>query len=132
MKANFALITTCLIALLSATPLAANLPGQDPAIEVCSFPIYKSREVDRKVKILVKPEPKFSRQDRQEHASERIVLTAVLCGSGEVTQIRVKSGLSDSANTKAIEAARKIKFIPGEKDGNKISQSLILEYHVQN
>jgi hypothetical protein len=132
MKTCFALIAAFfIITLLADTFLQAQQPAQDPANENCAFPIFKGSEVDRKLKILAKPEPEFSKQDRRELASEKILLTAVFCGSGEVTKVRVKSGLSDSLNTKAIEAARKIRFIPGEKDGNKVSQWLVLVYHIQ-
>jgi hypothetical protein len=132
MKMSFALVVAFfVITLLPNSSLQAQQPAQDPANENCAFPIYKGSEVDRKLKILAKPEPEFSRQDRREHASQKIVLTAVFCGSGVVTKIRVKSGLSDGLNAKAIEAARKIRFIPGEKDGNKVSQWLTLVYYIQ-
>lgn len=132
MKTSFALIAAFfVIPLLPNSSLQAQQPAQDPGNENCAVPIFKGSEVDRKLKILAKPEPEFSRQDRREHASEKILLTAVFCGSGEVTKVRVKSGLSDNLNAKAIEAARKIRFIPGEKDGNKVSQWLILVYYIQ-
>jgi hypothetical protein len=132
MKTCFALIAALFVITLFPNPsLQAQQPAQDPANENCTVPIFKGSEVDRKLKILAKPEPEFSTQDRRDHASEKIVLTAVFCGTGEVTKIRVKSGLSDSLNAKAIEAARKIKFIPGEKDGNKVSQWLTLVYYIQ-
>ncbi|MGH9881677.1 MAG: hypothetical protein ACRD6N_09605 [Pyrinomonadaceae bacterium] len=114
-----------------AAPLQAQQPGQASADEQCAFPIMRGNEVDKKLKILAKPEPAFSREDRRKYAREVIILTAVFCGSGEVMKIKVKSGLADDVDAKAIEAAKKIQFIPGEKDGKKVSQVLILEYHVR-
>jgi Gram-negative bacterial TonB protein C-terminal len=131
MKASFPFIATLLlITLPSSVALVAQQPAQDTDNEKCAFPTYKGSEVDRKLKILAKPEPEFSREERRKHAYEKIILIALFCGSGEVTKIRVKTGLSDSVDAKAIEAARKIRFIPGEKDGKKVSQWLILEYHI--
>jgi hypothetical protein len=118
------------ITLLPNGLLLAKLPRQAPADQSCGYPIYKGREVDRKLKILGKPEPDFSAQERREHARQSVVLTALFCGSGEVVKIEIKNGVSDSIDAKAIEAARRIRFIPAEKDGNKVSQSLIIEYRV--
>lgn len=119
------------IALLQTTPLIARQLGQDPGDQKCDFPAYTGRDIDKKLRILDKPEPDFSAQERRHHANQKIILTTVFCGSGAVTKIRVKSGISDRVNAKAIEAARKIRFLPGEKDGKKVSQWLIVEYHVQ-
>ena len=120
-----------MITLLPNAAGIAQQTGQVPEDEKCEYPIFKGKEVDKKLRILGKPEPDFSAQERREHFHEKIVLTTVFCGSGEVTKIKVKSGLSDRLNAKAIEAARKIRFTPGEKDGKKVSQWLIVEYLVQ-
>ena len=123
-------LTFFAIALLSNATLLAQQPGQVPGDQKCDFPIFKGNEVDKKLRILDKPEPKFSARERWEHDRERVILTTVFCGSGEVTKIRVKNGVSDSVDAKAIEAARKIRFTPGEKDGKKVSQWLIVEYRI--
>ena len=111
--------------------LLAQQPGQMPGDQKCDFPTYKGTEIDKKLRILEKPEPKFSSRERWEHARERVILITVFCRSGEVTKIRVKTGVSDSVDAKAIEAARKIRFTPGEKDGKKVSQWLTVEYYIQ-
>ena len=119
------------ITLLPNETRMAQQTGQVSDDQKCEYPIFKGSEVDKKLRILSKPEPDFSAQERQEHAHERIVLTTLFCGSGEITKIRVKSGLSDRVDAKAIEAVRKIRFTPGEKDGKKVSQWLIVEYLIQ-
>ena len=119
------------ITLLPNEPRMAQQPGQVSDDQKCEYPIYKGNEVNKKLRILGKPEPDFSAQERRERFHEKIILTTVFCGSGEVTKIRVKSGLSDRLDAKAIEAARKIRFTPGEKDGKKVSQWLIVEYLIQ-
>src|SRR5216683_71928 len=85
------------ITLLPNEPRMAQQPGQADD-QKCEYPIYKGNEVDKKLRILGKPEPDFTAQERREHFHERIILTTVFCGSGEVTKIRVKSGLSDRVN----------------------------------
>jgi len=108
----------------------AQQPSQIPDPDSCTIPIHNSRDVDRKLKILAKPEPEYSQEDRRKHASGVIILEAVFCGSGKVTDIKVKQGLSDSLNEKAIEAAKKIQFRPAEKDSQKVSQRLFVKYFV--
>ena len=130
MKSLIIIAVFLVITVVSNTPASAQQTEQNRAVEDCAFPLHKSSEVDRKLRILSKPEPAFSRHERNLNARARIMLTAIFCGSGEVTNIRVKSGLSDSVNAKAIEAARKIRFVPGEKDGQRVSQLLTLVYYV--
>ncbi len=60
-----------------------------------------------------------------------ITLGAILCGSGKVTDIGVSQGIEDGLNQKAIEAARRIQFMPAEKDGNKVSRFVTLKYFVR-
>jgi TonB family protein len=86
--------------------------------------------MDRKAKILAKPDPDYDKADRRTFAGEVVTLHAILCGSGEVTDIKVKSGPADSVNAKAFEAARKIRFVPAEKDGEKASTIVVLLYRV--
>jgi hypothetical protein len=119
------------ITLLPNETRMAQQTGQAPDNQKCEYPVYKGSEVDKRLRILDKPEPDFSAQERQEHAHEKIILTTLFCGSGEVMKIRVKSGISDRVDAKAIEAVRKIRFTPGEKDGKKVSQWLIVEYLLQ-
>jgi len=52
-----------------------------------------------------------------------VVLTAVFCKSGRVTDIRVIEGLPYGVTEQAIEAARQTQFTPAEKDGQPVSQA---------
>jgi TonB family protein len=121
-----------IVAVMTAA-LGSLVTAQQPvpkSSDECSIATYSAKEVDHRVRILAKPEPAYAKQDRRKHWPGVIVLSAVFCGSGEVTGVKVKSGMSDGLNEKAIEAARKIRFIPAEKDGQKVSQVLILKYVV--
>jgi hypothetical protein len=118
------------ITLLASGPLLAQLPGEDPDNQTCDFPVYSGKTLDRQIKILDKPAPDFSSKERQEHGRQGVVLTALFCGSGKVVKITVKNPVSDSIDAKAIEAAKIIRFVPAEQDGNKVSRWLTLEYWV--
>jgi hypothetical protein len=109
----------------------AQQPAQEPKDRECTIPAYNGKQLDQKPKILAKPEPKFSLEERRRYNGQVITLGALLCGSGKVTDIEVKEGVGDGANEKTIEAARMIKFTPGEKDGNKVSRFVVLKYFVK-
>lgn len=125
--------STCLsvLTVMFAAAALAQTPTPTPGSTECSFQILRGSEVDKKVKIRNKPEPHFTTRDREKHKSQVITLTAVFCGSGAVTNIRVTKGLSDAMDEEAIKAARKIQFTPAEKNGQKVSQVLGVAYLVR-
>ena len=118
--------------MLSAAFASAQQPPPKPETPECSFAVYSGKQVDKKVRILAKPEPRYDSNDLRKSPPGTIVLRAVFCGSGQVTDIKLQSGLADGLNEKAIEAARRIRFIPAEKDGHKVSQLLIVNYFVKS
>jgi TonB family protein len=113
-----------------ASLVTAQQPVSKNESPECSITTYSGKQVDKKVRILAKPEPRYDKKDLKKSAPGEIVLKAVFCGSGEVTDIKVQSGPSDGLNEKAVEAAKKIRFEPAEKDGAKVSQVLIVKYLV--
>ena len=56
-------------------------------------------------------------------------MQAVFSENGYVTDITVVRGLKDGLDENAIEAARNIRFFPAEKDGQRVSQRMLLEYN---
>lgn len=110
--------------------VTAQQPVQKTETTECSVAIYSGKQVDKKVRVLAKPEPEYDKRALQKSAPGAIVLRAIFCGSGKITDIKLQRGLSDSLDEKAVEAARKIRFIPAEKDGQRVSQMLIIEYYV--
>jgi TonB family protein len=119
-----------LVTVLVSSLAMAQQPNQSTDDDRCAVQVFKGNEVDQKLKILAKPEPDYTKADRRKFSYGVVVLRAVFCGSGKVTDIKVKSGLSDDLNAKTIEAARRIQFVPAKKDGKEVSQVLIVEYHV--
>jgi TonB family protein len=119
-----------LIVALHSAPVNAQEPGGASANQQCTAPIYRGKEMDRKAKIRAKPDPDYDKTDRRRYPRGVVTLHAILCGSGEVTDIKIKSGPADSVNVRAVEAARKIRFEPAEKDGEKVSTIVVLLYRV--
>lgn len=118
-----------LIAIL-APVIVAQQPSESPQSKECEFPHVSSREVDRKVKILAKPEMNLTRDQIYKHSGQVVTLRALLCGSGKVTNIKVVHSVSEAIDAKAVEASRRIDFNPAEKDGAKVSTAIVLEYRV--
>jgi TonB family protein len=117
-----------------------TLKKQDDAIEVSesvnaeSFnasteDIFIGKQVDSKARLLKKPEPNYSQKARSEAITGTVILKCVFASNGTVTNIRVVQGLPYGLTERAIEAARKIKFIPATKDGHPVSMWMQLEYN---
>ena len=77
----------------------------------------------------MKPEPAYTEEARQNQISASVILKAIFAADGTITNIKVASGLPFGLEEKAIEAAKKIRFIPAVKDGKFVSTWMQLEYH---
>jgi TonB family protein len=106
---------------------AGNTGGGDAAVDY-SKP-FKSAEVTKKAVITAKPEPGFTEQARKFNVTGTVRLRAILAATGEVTNISLVKSLPHGLNEKAIVAARQIRFVPAERDGQKVSQYVTLEYN---
>ncbi len=91
--------------------------------------IYKSKEVDTKIKLKSKPPPDYTDIAKSKEIRGTVVLKCVFSANGKVTNFEVMAGLPYGLTEKAIEAAMKIKFIPATKDGRNVSMWMLLEYN---
>lgn len=91
--------------------------------------IYFSREVDERARIRNKPNPRYTREAERHSTRGIVVLRCILAADETVKHIEVVSGLPDGLSEKAVEAARRIKFTPAQKDGKAVSIWVLLEYH---
>ena len=109
-----------------------KLGKETAGIEVSDGPgktIFTGREVDVKPRLLAKPEPTYTEDARRNQISGVVILKVVFSATGEVTNIRVVSGLPHGLTEQSISAAKKIKFIPATKDGKPASMWMQLEYN---
>ena len=104
-------------------------PSPSPAPKECTIPL--AHPVDVRVRVLAKPDPKFTRRDRERYGGAEITLRATFCGSGKVLDVFVTRGLTAETDAAAIDAAHLIQFTPAAKDGKKVSQLMILKYVVR-
>jgi len=90
---------------------------------------FVGKDVDIKARLTKKPEPSYTERAKHEQVTGTVVLKAVFSSTGQVTNIRIVQGLPFGLTEKAIEAAKKIKFIPAMKDGKYVSMWMQLEYN---
>jgi TonB family protein len=91
--------------------------------------IFTGREVDTKARLVSKPPPVYTDEARNHQVSGTVILKVIVSKSGQVTNIRVVSGLPFGLTEQAIKAAKGIKFIPAMKDGQPVSMWMQLEYN---
>jgi len=91
--------------------------------------LFIGKDVTRKAILVMRPEPAYTEEARQKGITGTVVLKAVFRSSGEVNNIRTVSELSGGLTEQALQAARKIKFIPAIKNGKFVSMWYQLEYN---
>jgi TonB family protein len=97
--------------------------------ENVAFKVYAPAQVTTKARILSRTEPEYTDEARQHLVSGTIVLRGVFAFDGKVRGLRVMSGLPYGLTSRAIKAARKIKFVPATINGQPVSQYIQIEYN---
>ena len=91
--------------------------------------LYVGKEVNKRVRLGMKPEPSYTEAARQNQITGTVVIKCVFASNGSVNNIRVVSGLPFGLTERATAVAKKIKFIPAIKDGKYVSMWMQLEYN---
>jgi TonB family protein len=91
--------------------------------------IFAAREVTSRAIIKFKPEPKYTERARSNGVSGTVRLRIVLGADATIQHIYPTRRLPDGLTEAAINAARRIKFIPAMKDGRPVSQFVTIEYN---
>ncbi len=79
------------------------------------------RDVDVRPFIAMKPEPAYTEEARQNQLEGTLLLKAIFSADGTINNIKVAAGLPYGLEENAIDAAKRIKFIPAMKDGKFVS-----------
>jgi TonB family protein len=72
------------------------------------------------VTILYKPNPAYSPEGRARKVQGDVILEVVFLASGQVQVIHVVSGLDYGMDEEAIQAAKRIRFTPAQRDGQPV------------
>lgn len=97
----------------------------------CPLPVYASSQVTRRAKIVEGPD--FSgvlEAFRNVHG--RVRLEAVLCRSGQVTDINVIEGSSATVNEFVSDVVSTVGFVPAELNLHSVSQKVQFEFEINN
>lgn len=94
---------------------------------------YKSNRRNKKElvlhpEIIVKPRPCYTAVAYHNKVKGIVVLSATFTATSEVQNIKVLSDLGHGLDEQAIRAARRIKFLPGIKQGRTVDIRTRLEY----
>lgn len=103
--------------------------GQTAGPRECEGPLLKMGEVDVKPRIRSKPNPRYTEEARRKGVAGRVVISVVLCRTGEVGDPGVVEGLPHGLSEEAIKAARRIKFEPARKDDERVNVRVSVVYH---
>jgi TonB family protein len=94
--------------------------------------ILASQDVDEPARIISNPPPKlpFGPGGAQSKCWWGIMrLKVVLLAAGKVGDVEVVASSADELNEKAIEAARRIEFVPARKGNRPVSVRVIVEHN---
>lgn len=75
------------------------------------------------------PEPMFSQEAREHHMTGEVTLRMVFAADGTVQHIFVLKSLPRGLTSRAVEAARQVRFIPAMKDGQPVAQFATIVYN---
>ena len=103
-------------------------PGEGDGKDFERYKVFPPKDVTQKARITFNQQPQYTEEARKEQTQGIVRVSMVLNASGQVQNVRVISGLPNGLTEKALEAARRIKFIPAQKDGRNVSQYATVEY----
>ena len=126
------IVVSAAFVLFAAGAMRAQMPTPSSSSGQRECAIPSVNPVDVNARVLAKPEPKFSRADRDRYHGYVMTLRAILCGTGKVTDVVVTQGITRDMDAAAIDAAHLIEFTPAEKDGKKVSRPVTLKYFVKD
>lgn len=80
------------------------------------------------VTIILKPRANYTEAARQSRIQGRVILRVSFLANGAVGDVSIISGLGMGLTEEAIKAARKIVFLPAQRDGARYSVTKLVEY----
>jgi TonB family protein len=117
-----------ILMLLFLVTAQAQDASQKNREEKCKGSVYLGSEVTHRATITSRPIPSMTKEALAHDVHGRVVLEAVLCRTGRVTDLRVVEGLPYGMTEKALEAVRQIRFTPAEMKWHTVSQKIRFEF----
>jgi TonB family protein len=117
--------------LFLVTARAQNV-NQKNRQEKCAGPVYTYQQVTRRARITQPLDIKITEDARAHDVHGRIVVEAVLCRTGRVTDLRATESLPYGMTESALEAVRRITFTPAEMNWHTVSQRQRFEFLIND
>jgi hypothetical protein len=123
----------CIILML-VFPMAAQAQEaiQTNRDEKCAGPIYTVRQVTRRARITQPLDINITEDARAHNVHGRIVVEAVLCRTSRITDLRVAESLPYGMTESALEAVRRMTFLPAEMNWHTVSQRQRFEFLIND
>jgi len=90
--------------------------------------VFSVGSVTVRPQILGRPTPGYTDEARRNQIEGSVKVSVLLKADGIVSDVKVTRGLGYGLDEKAIEAARQLRFVPGQKDGHAVSVRLFVEF----
>src|SRR5437660_2336054 len=98
--------------------------------ETCRGQIYTPQEVTRRAKLTRPLDLRIAEEARAHDVHGRVVIEAVLCRNGRVTDVRVAESLPYGITESALEEVRSLSFTPAEMNWHTVSQKQRFEFDI--
>ena len=123
-------ILICLLTFFGLANAQQALPQYSGLTGHCDGTIYKGGEIPRenRVKIRNRTVPNMNQQALIAGVSGTVVIEAVLCRDGRVTDLEVLQDLPEGLTQEAIRAVLAIEFTPAEVNLHSVSQKTRFEF----
>jgi TonB family protein len=121
----------CFVLLLSLIGFGSGPAAVPPQAATCTDKVLNANgsPVNRKVRILERPNAQRTQAARDKHTEGVVILSVVFNASGKVTDITVVQALPEGLTEAAMKSAEHIRFEPALKDGCPVSVQMQIGYN---
>jgi TonB family protein len=96
--------------------------------QTCGGPVYLGSELTHRAKITSRSNPSLTPEALAHGVHGRVVVEAILCRTGRVTDLRVMEGLPYGMTERALAAVLQTRFTPAEMNWHTVSQRIRFEF----
>ena len=96
--------------------------------QTCGGPVYLGSELTHRAKITSRSNPSLTPEALAHDVHGRVVVEAILCRTGRVTDLRVVEGLPYGMTERALAAVLQTRFTPAEMNWHTVSQRIRFEF----
>jgi TonB family protein len=115
------------VSLVSASSAQIITPGSS---DKCPGKIYAATNVTRRARLIDFKSLTVPKEASDNAVSGQVIINAILCRNGRVTDIVVVKGLPFGVTESAVNAVRNTRFAPAELNFHSVSQQMLFQFSV--